>query len=855
MGMRFFVYFCGLVLGPLIASSGHAADSIALVSARRALADGLPQIAALKAVRQLQLLKPRANHKEERSALAAVAVEGYVRSGEGEAAWKLLQKEPLPRADYWKAYARLLMGDAEGAEKRLNQCLQLQPQAVDERLLLAQVSLVLMNAAQAQEALKPILDGPLAATAEVRLKAERLFLQADLISGHSVRVVNRLESAESLQLSSLEGQLLLAEALIEQKRYADVERVLLQVMQSQRGGESVQETAALLLAESQNRAGRRQEAITTLIDYLEPNAVLREASPAHVFDLIYRCLESDPKRLPPDAVFRWLSLPQVDEQKRPAQALHGKQFHGYALLLMARWLVLQNRRYEALGFLETQLQFYPQHPARREALQLALETYSDLQEDGRVNVLAQNWRSEFASVGSALVEFVTGRSAFSRGDYEKALKLFRVAADLAPQLAERRSALFNAGVSALKAGESVVYQSLLAQLQAMPDGAVAADLELERLLDLAAKEPAAAISPLKVFRAKQPASNPRRFELELTLAEVLLQQVPTDFTAVEELLRSAESLPLLTDGQRLQLLKTELWKLDQQGELLRLAQLGSAFLSQQQKGGVSVDFIRMKVADAYYRLENFAAARTEFELVVKQTPPSLYADTALYFAGLSALSMMGDEGRQSALKMWEELIQRDSPLSFQAAQQQALALRLAGQEKEALKVMEVLLDKKKLNDEQRRLFICEKAETLILLGKKEPEAIEQAVVVLRRLLQEESLPSAWRARGGYTLARALSSQQLPTQALEVVYDVVTELGRLSRSTPEERVWYYRAGFFGMDLLEQASEWEAAAKLAETVAQASGDRAGEARERANKIRLEHFLWDGKPSAGAEGSGKK
>ena len=32
-----------------------------------------------------------------------------------------------------------------------------------------------------------------------------------------------------------------------------------------------------------------------------------------------------------------------------------------------------------------------------------------------------------------------------------------------------------------------------------------------------------------------------------------------------------------------------------------------------------------------------------------------YADTALYFAGMSAVSMIGDEGREDAIDLWQEL--------------------------------------------------------------------------------------------------------------------------------------------------------------------------------------------------------
>jgi hypothetical protein len=58
-----------------------------------------------------------------------------------------------------------------------------------------------------------------------------------------------------------------------------------------------------------------------------------------------------------------------------------------------------------------------------------------------------------------------------------------------------------------------------------------------------------------------------------------------------------------------------------------------------------------------------------------------------------------------------------------------------------------------------------------------------------------------------------------------------------------RLQTLEAGFFGIDLLEASRQWEPAARLAEQIARQPGERAAEAHDRATKIRLEHFLWDG------------
>jgi hypothetical protein len=84
----------------------------------------------------------------------------------------------------------------------------------------------------------------------------------------------------------------------------------------------------------------------------------------------------------------------------------------------------------------------------------------------------------------------------------------------------------------------------------------------------------------------------------------------------------------------------------------------------------------------------------------------------------------------------------------------------------------------------------------------------------------------------------------PEEALEACYDVVeSHLANATGSpTPAESVWLYRAGFAALDILERKKEWEAAAHLADRLANTSGDRAAEAKAYATRLRLEHFLWD-------------
>jgi hypothetical protein len=131
---------------------------------------------------------------------------------------------------------------------------------------------------------------------------------------------------------------------------------------------------------------------------------------------------------------------------------------------------------------------------------------------------------------------------------------------------------------------------------------------------MAAKGKDEAEAELRSFIQKH-GQHARLFEARMALAELLLLNVPTDFTAVDRALNAVENSPALTDRQRERLVITQLWRLDRAGKLRELAEAGSTFLKASPTSPQAA-LVRMKVADAFFRLENFAAARTEFDLAL-----------------------------------------------------------------------------------------------------------------------------------------------------------------------------------------------------------------------------------------------
>ena len=829
------LFFAILVVFPAAGFSAGLDDAPEFAAARQALSDGLPGVAAVKAER---LLKQKGWTRAETRRLATFAAEAWARGEDADRVLALAEAHDLEDEVFWRAQALALKGEVASARKVITEDDQA-PRQPRTRLLLAQIFAALGENAAAREEIAPLLaavDEPL------RQQASRLQTELDLSDGKPGTAL--ADASQDAAASYLR-----ARALLQQGQSAAAQQLLETVHASAAGGERVQHAVILLQADVLLRQRQFAEAHEQLMKFLDTTVTTDLWTEAFdLLDQVHLRLQ-EPRELP-EAVLRWISTGNTPQQQpEPSLALikATSELRGHALFIVAKWLAAEKRDIEAVSLLEALLQMQQDHPRRADAMRLAMELHAAQGADARALALAEAWR-QLSGGASATVDFTAGGMFFRRGDHRQALQLFQNAANIATTLTDRRRALFNSAVTAVLAGDFTLYQSLLGQLEVVTSAAgaggaedSAATLELEKALFAAAKRQPDAETALRAFIRAHP-EHPRLADACVALAEWLLMAVPPRVQDAKTTLDAATAAATLSEAQMQRIDLTRLWLHDAAGDLKAVVTEGAAFLKAWPKG-TFVPEVRMKIAGAHYRLEDFASARTEFEIIARDYPDTPHADTALYFAAMSASSVMSAEGRVRALATWEDLAQKGGPLAVAARRQQALSERAQGRLTEALAALDKLLALKNLDVEQQRMTVCEKAEVLLLLGKNEPARLDAAITLLDEFLAESSLPFFWKARAGFTLATARHDAKRDTEALEACYNVLRAADITPPASPADYVWFAKTGFFGIDLLEAAHQWEAAARLAEQVAQRRGDREQEARERATKIRLEHFLWDG------------
>ena len=832
---RCFLILAAILSLPAAVLAAGLEDAADYLSARQALADGLPGVAGVKAER---LLKQKGWTRVETRQLATFAVEAWTRAEAGNRVLALAEAYDLDDETFWRGEALVLNGDLHGARKILTEDEQ-SPRPPRSRLLLAQILAALGENAAAHAETTPLLQST----------DESLRMHAQLL--HNEIDINEGKTADALPAGAMDAasSYLRARALLQSGQIIPAQNVLKTVLAATSGGERLHQAAILLEAEALLRQNQTAQAQDHLLKFLDATADSRLWLEA--FDLLGRAHQSlkEPRSLP-EAVLRWISSGNAAQQQpdpSPALTAAAADFRGHAIYLTAKWLAAENRDDEAVSLLEALLQLHPDHPRLSDAMRLAMEIYADHKIDARVLALAEAWRKQFSN-GSATVDFAAGSILFRRGDHRQALQLFQNAANIATTLTERRRALFNAAVAAILASDFTLYTSLLAQLEIVSNAAAvgketsdsAATLEFEKALFLAAERKPEAEPGLRAFIRAHP-THPRYADACIALTEWMLMAAPPRVQDAQTTLDSATAAEL-TPAQRQRIDYTRLWLRDAAGDLKALVNDGAAFLKAWPQSSLLPE-VRMKIASAYFRLEDFANSRTEFEIIARDYPDTPHADTALYFAAMSASSVMSQEGRARAFAIWEKLAEKSGSLAVAARRQQALSERLQGNHVPALAALDKVLAMKSLDPEQRRMTLCEKAEVLLLLGKAEPVRLDAAADLLDEFLADHALPFVWKARAGFTLASAHHDAKRDTEALEACYNVLRAADMTPPASPADYVWFSKAGFFGIDLLEASRQWEPAARLAEQIAQRPGDRATEARERATKIRLEHFLWNG------------
>jgi len=425
-----------------------------------------------------------------------------------------------------------------------------------------------------------------------------------------------------------------------------------------------------------------------------------------------------------------------------------------------------------------------------------------------------------------------GRSLAATGAHRRAHDSFAAAVKAARTPEEKSAATANCLLSALAADDlELARRSFESLREADPTGT---DLVRWSFLLAAAEAREGKIEALSALARRAPSID-YAFQAKLALAEWRLTR--GEPAAAERILRTAEP-EAGTEPRGAALAAAEIFAADNAGSKPReeLVKACTEFLAAYPDAPERPD-VAFKLGELHSRAGDHAAAESVFAKLTQSLPAAETAAMAKFLAAQSAARSMSSEGASRALSWFDEIAQGSSPLRHRARFGQASLLLRDRKFADALTLYDRILAAEP-TPEVRHAALMEKADTLYALGSDDPAKFSEAAAVYAGLAGELSAPADWRDQAACKRAAALAKSGQAEAALAAYREVLAR----PPGAGADPFWFYKAGLEAGRLLEEQKDWSAAIAVYDKMASAEGPQREEIKQRARRLRLEHFIWE-------------
>ncbi len=435
------------------------------------------------------------------------------------------------------------------------------------------------------------------------------------------------------------------------------------------------------------------------------------------------------------------------------------------------------------------------------------------------------------------VDWLVAEAKYRSGRLDQAAPIYEQLAERAPGLA--REALFNAALCWLRLDRAAEFIADYRKISNDPTKqAVQGELLLEEGAVQAAQGKAEAAQTFQKFIRDFPQST-RVSDAWVSLAELAFHAARPDLeTARKDLAQARQQRPTPAALERADYLQIWLEDATSAADETPVVSAADNFLRQHPDSRFRAE-VRMKLAEAYFRRQDFANAQTQFELLAQQSLAAALTEKALFFAARSAMSSMGAESLDHALALLDQAVKLNGELRWAARNEEAAIERRLGKNREALALYDEVL-KNDAKPAERREALCGKGDIYYEMGAADPKNYQRAIELYEQLAAEPGGPAHWRNQAAFKKGKALEKLNDRAGALTTYYGVIEEGAR--PDVQHEFFWFYKAGFNAAHLLEEANDWKSAVAVYRKLAAVGGTRGEEAKARLTQLRLEHFLWD-------------
>ncbi|NNE93122.1 MAG: tetratricopeptide repeat protein [Verrucomicrobiales bacterium] len=413
--------------------------------------------------------------------------------------------------------------------------------------------------------------------------------------------------------------------------------------------------------------------------------------------------------------------------------------------------------------------------------------------------------------------------------------------------------LFHEALAALQADEVEVFRGNRERLLER-ESELLAELDFEEGLFLASQADTAAFDKLAAFLRNYP-THQRAADAEIALAEMHLNQALPQPQAARDRQASASRRPLMLDQEE-RLHFSQIWTEQIAGNLPAMVKRAERFLEAWPHSERRPE-VMMMLGQAHFELGEYPRAIVHFERLSANQGDPAKEEAALFFTAKAASLTMTFENHEKALTLWDVVAERGGPLAAQARHEQGLLHLAHNRLDDALESFQAVLTRPpgEVPPELVIATLCDVGHAQFLNGLAAQSAGEDGAPLLQAAIESfeaadghPASTTAWKFQAQVRRGKCYEALGKTAEALKIYRSVVANSPATRSVIPaatiptEEFDWLYRAGFSAVEILEGQKNWKEAVNLAELLAETSGPRSIEAGERANRLRLRHFVWD-------------
>jgi tetratricopeptide (TPR) repeat protein len=243
------------------------------------------------------------------------------------------------------------------------------------------------------------------------------------------------------------------------------------------------------------------------------------------------------------------------------------------------------------------------------------------------------------------------------------------------------------------------------------------------------------------------------------------------------------------------------------------------------------------LGEMFYRRGDYLGARGQFGIVAEKFSDSPLAKKAVFLTAQAMARSLDPSEMEEAIEIFEQVVKSGGPLSLRARLAQASLLNALKRPKEALGVLDRVLESKP-DPELRYTVLIERGDTFFSQGAQDAENYRSAIGSWKQISEDPAAPKIWSHQALAKMGAAWEKLGNYDAALDCYYGAFSK----GQKGGPEYFWFYKAGFDAGRLLESQKLWKEAIAVYEKIGSIDGPRAEEARDRVNRLRLENFIWD-------------